>query len=83
MTQEQLDRGLRLVRYGGVVVTVTVLVVLFAFMFVIGNSNGISGMTLSAGLPYIIGFTVLAAVLSVVLYFAYRMYGTQRLQKAS
>lgn len=87
MTQEQLDRGLRLVRYGGVVITVTVFVVLLAFMVVVGNSigsatgAGVTGMSLSAGLPYIIGFTVLAAVLSVVLYFAYRMYATGRVQK--
>ena len=86
MTQDQFNRGLRLVRYGGVVITITVFVVLLAFMFIIGNTidaatgGGTTGMTLNATFPYIIGFTILAAVLSVVLYFGYRMYAARRLQ---
>ena len=86
MTQEQFNRGLRLVRYGGVVITITVFIVLLAFMLIIGNSidaatgGSTTGLTLSATFPYIIGFTVLAAVLSVVLYFGYRMYASRRMQ---
>jgi hypothetical protein len=40
-------------------------------------------MTLSAGLPYLIGFTVLAAVLSIVLYFGYRAYATRRVSSTA
>ena len=87
MTQEQVNRGLRLIRYGGVVITVTVFIVLLAFILIVGNTidaatgAGTTGMTLSAVLPYVIGFTILSAVLSVGLYFGYRMYATGRLQK--
>ncbi len=75
MTEQEVTRSLRLIRYGGVVVTITVAVVLVAFAVVVGNATtleGFSGMLLSQLLPYIIGFTVLAAVLSIILYFAYR-----------
>ena len=75
MTEAEVQRGLRLVRYGGIVITVTVFVILLAFAVVTGNAiPGASGATFNSLLPYIIGFTVLSAILSVVLYFAYRAY---------
>jgi carbon starvation protein CstA len=78
--QETIKRKLRLIRYGGVVVTVTVLVVLLAFAFMVGQQldqqTGFqtTGTIFSNLLIYIIGFTVFAAVLSIVVYFAYRAY---------
>jgi hypothetical protein len=89
MTQQDVNRGLRLVRYGGIVITVTVFVFLLGFLLVIGTQidaatgGGATGTTLSAGMPYLIGFTVLAAVLSVILYFAYRAYAMQRVGSTS
>ena len=87
MAEQDITRSLRLVRYGGIVITVTVFVVLLAFAFVIGNTidqqtgSAVTGATISSMLPYIIGFTVLAAVLSVALYFGYRAYLTNRATK--
>ena len=89
MTQQDVNRGLRLVRYGGIVITVTVFVFLLGFLLVIGTGidqatgSSATGITLSAGLPYLIGFTVLAAVLSVVLYFAYRAYAMRRVSSGA
>jgi carbon starvation protein CstA len=88
MTEQEVQRSLRLVRYGGVVITVTVFVTLLAFAIVtsgaIGGATGISitGSTLNSLLPYIIGLTIAAAVLSVVLFFAYRAYLMGRVQRA-
>jgi hypothetical protein len=74
MTEAEVQRGLRLIRYGGIVITITVFVVLLAFALVTGNALGATGDTFNSLLPYIAGFTVLAAILSVVLYFGYRAY---------
>ncbi len=81
MAEQDITHRLRLIRYGGIVVTVTVFIVLIAFAFVVGNqidSNvpgaAVTGSLFSSLLLYIIGFTLLAAILSVVLYFAYRAY---------
>lgn len=80
MTQAEVQRGLRLVRYGGVVITVTVFIALLAFALVAGNAFGASGLTLGSFLPYILIITVVAAILSVVLYFAYRAYLTGKMK---
>jgi len=78
--QDTIKRKLRLIRYGGVVVTVTVFVVLLAFAFMFGQQidqqTGLqtTGSFFNSLLVYIIGFTVFAAVLSVVVYFGYRAY---------
>jgi carbon starvation protein CstA len=78
--QETIKRKLRLIRYGGVVVTVTVFVVLVAFAFMFGQQIDqqtgaqTAGAFFSSLLIYIIGFTVFAAVLSIVVYFAYRAF---------
>jgi hypothetical protein len=74
MTEQEVQHSLRLVRYGGIVVTVIVLVVLIGFVAVAGGALGATGNVLSSMLGYIIGFTVFAAVLSVALYFGYRAY---------
>jgi hypothetical protein len=84
--QETIKRRLRLIRYGGVVITVTVFVVLLVFAFMVGqqfdlNTPGIGGATgasINALLVYIIGFTVFAAALSILVYFGYRAYLTRR-----
>ena len=78
--QETIKRKLRLIRYGGVVVTVTVFVVLLAFAIMLGQQidqqTGLqtTGSFFNSLLIYIIGFTVFAAVLSIVVYFAYRAF---------
>ncbi|HLY27376.1 MAG TPA: hypothetical protein VKQ72_13620 [Aggregatilineales bacterium] len=74
MSEDQVKRGLRLVRYGGIVVTITTFVVLLAFAVMIGSASSSTGLALSSFLGYIVLFTVVAAVLSVVVYFAYRAY---------
>jgi hypothetical protein len=86
MTEEKLKHSLRLFRYGGVVVTVVVFVVLLAFsVFANGlmkvttiGADGKStlataqlGDTLSAMLPYILVITLATAVLAIVFFFVY------------
>jgi hypothetical protein len=83
MTEADLQRGLKLIRYGGVVITVTVFIVLLAFSLVVGNAMGVSGDMLNSMLPYIIGFTILSVVLSVVVYFAYRTVQTNRMKAST
>jgi hypothetical protein len=88
MTETEVKRALNLVRYGGIVTTVIVFVALLAFSLVIGNAlsqvdPSATGLTFSALLPYTIGFTVLAAVLSIILFFAYRAYLMGRMTKTS
>ena len=90
MTEQEIKRALNLVRYGGVVVTVTVFVALLAFAIVAGRAIDANNPTGSAAtsaafgslLPYILILTVIAAVLSVILYFAYRAYLKGRAAKA-
>jgi hypothetical protein len=88
MADPEITHRLRLIRYGGVVVTVTVFVVLVMFAIMVGNQidrnvpgAAVTGGLLNSMLGYIIGFTVLAAILSVVLYFVYRAYLTGRSAK--
>jgi len=78
---EEKQKRLNLVRYGGVVITVVVFVVLLVFSLLpisapSTNSAGavtmVSVNLIGSTLPYIIGFTILAAVLSVAVYFGYR-----------
>ena len=89
MSEQELKRSLSLVRYGGVVVTVMVFVVLLVFGLVVGTGidkaipgAAVTGMTLSSLLPFIIGLTILAGVLSVALFFGYRAYLMGRISKA-
>ena len=82
MSEDQVKRGLRLVRYGGVVVTITTLIVLLAFTILIENATGSTGTAMSSFIGYIVGFTVLAAVLSIVVYFGYRAYLMSKMKKA-
>jgi hypothetical protein len=87
MTEQEMKRSLSLVRYGGVVITVTVFVALLAFAIVTSGAIGaqmgtsLTGATISSMLPYIIGLTVAAAVLSVLMYFGYRAYLMGRSQR--
>ena len=85
MTQQDVQRGLNLIRYSGVVITLTVFVTMLAVSIVIGQSidgatgvTNVTGWTFSALLPYTIGFTVMAAILSVIVYFGYRTYAMGR-----
>lgn len=88
LTEQEVKRSLRLVRYGGVVITVTVFVTLLAFAVVTGSAIGgatgtsLTGNTINSLLPYILGLTVMAAVLSIILFFAYRAYLMGRVQRA-
>ena len=90
MTAEEITHRLRLIRYGGIVVTVTVFVFLVAFAFVVGNQidinvpgASVTGPLFNSLLLYIIGFTILSAILSIVLYFAYRAYLQGRATKTT
>ena len=85
MTEAEVKRALNLVRYGGVVITITVFVALMAFALIVGNAidPALAGATFSALLPYTIGFTIMAAVLSIILYFGYRAYLMGRMTKTS
>jgi hypothetical protein len=89
MADQEITHRLRLVRYGGIVVTVTVFVFLLAFAVVVGTQidaqtgASVTGGLLNSMLGYIIGFTVLAAILSVILYFVYRAYLMGRTVKAA
>jgi hypothetical protein len=83
MTEDEVRRRLNLIRYGGVVITVTVFVALLAFAIVIGNAMNNPGIWINALLLYIIGFTIFAAVLSIVAWFAYRAVLMSRVTKAS
>jgi hypothetical protein len=74
MTEAELKRSLSLVRYGGIVITITVFIILLAFAMVTGGAFGASGAVVNSMLGYIIGFTVLAAILSAGLFFGYRAY---------
>ncbi len=79
MTEQEVKRGLGLVRYGGIVITVVVFVVLLGFALVTGNALGKD--VVGPMLIWIIGLTLLAAVLSIVVYFGYRQYLMSRLKK--
>jgi hypothetical protein len=81
MTQTEINRSLNLVRYGGVVVTVVVFIALLAFAIIMDSSTTLrlegataGGGFLNALLPFILIATVITAILSVVLYFAYRAF---------
>ncbi len=83
MSEQETKRGLRLVRYGGVVVTVAVLTSLVAFAMMTGNAiGGLTGEGFNLMLPYIVGLTVLAAAISVIFYFVYRAYLMSRAKTA-
>lgn len=71
MSDKDIQRGLNLVRYGGIVVTLMVFITLVAYFFAIDPTGG---QLLGQTWLYILGFTILAAILSVALYFGYRAY---------
>src|SRR5258708_38493424 len=83
MSEQEIKRGLRLVRYGGVVVTVAVLTSLVAFAMMTGNAiGGLMGEGFNLMLPYIVGLTALTAAISVIFYFVYRAYLMSRAKTA-
>jgi hypothetical protein len=85
MTEAEVKRALNLVRYGGVVITITVFVAMAAFALIVGNAidPSATGLSFNQLLPYTIGFTIMAAVLSIILYFGYRAYLMGRMTKTS
>ena len=82
MTAQDIKRRLNIIRYGGIALTVVVLGVSLAYVIVTNNylevlrvSGVYSGPSaFDSLLIYIIGFTVFAAVMSVIVYFGYRAY---------
>ena len=70
MTEEQVKRGLNMIRYTGILVTVLFLIATLAFGVLVNNQSG-TQIALSALLPYIIGGTIALAVLFIVVYFVY------------
>ena len=79
MTEQEIKRGLGLVRYGGIVITVVVFVILLGFALVTGSALGQD--VIGPMLIWIVGLTLLTAVLSIVVYFGYRQYLLGRAKK--
>lgn len=78
MSEKDYKRGLNMIRYGGIVVTLMVFVSLLGFSVIVGGALG-QNLLSSMGI-YIIGFTVGVAILSAVLYFVYRAYLQSKLK---
>ncbi len=85
MTEQDIKRSLNLVRYGGIVVTVVVFIALLGFSLLPVSMTGANGQVITGNaynngaVPYILGITVVTAILAVVLYFVYRAYLQGRL----
>ncbi len=82
MTEDQVKRGLNMIRYTGILVTILFFIAALVFTLVINNitsANGVSAT--SALLPYIIGLTIGIAVLFVVVYFIYGVVQRGRIKK--
>lgn len=82
MTEEKYKHSLRLFRYGAIVVTVVVFVVLLAFTFFVNSVFSADfGKTLNEMLQYIVIITVATAVLAIVFYFVYGAVLRGRIKK--
>jgi len=80
MTEEQVKRGLNMIRYTGILVTILFLIATLVFAVLLNSQSG-TQIALSALLPYIIGLTVGIAVLFVVAYFVYASVQRGRVKK--
>lgn len=81
MTEQEVKGRLNLVRFGGLVVTIMVLVILVVVVFLVGQTmTGSGARTLQDSLLLIILGTVIAGVVSAVFYFLYRAFLMQRLK---
>ena len=70
MSEQEVAGRLRLVRFGGILITAMVFGVLIAFSLVFNSS--VPDFPFGTMLLWTIGFTLFAAVVSVALYFGYR-----------
>ena len=78
MSEQEVAGRLRLVRFGGILITAMVFGTLLAFSLVF------SGLGVSFGqlLIYIVAFTAFAAIVSIALYYGYRAMLRGRMAKA-
>lgn len=82
MTEDQVKRGLNMIRYTGILVTILFLIAVIVFTLVINGMTSATGVsTTNALLPYIIGLTIGIAVLFVIVYFVYGAMQRGRLKK--
>ncbi|MHB8626712.1 MAG: hypothetical protein ACYDBJ_08250 [Aggregatilineales bacterium] len=82
MTEDQVKRGLNMIRYTGILVTVLFFIAAIVFTLVINNITSANGVSMTnALLPYIIGLTIGIAVLFVVVYFVYGAVQRGRIKK--
>ena len=73
MTEQEVKGRLNLVRFGGLVVTIMVLVILVVVVFLVGQTmTGSGARTVQDSLLTIILGAVIAGVVSAVFYFLYR-----------
>jgi hypothetical protein len=82
MTEDQVKRGLHMIRYTGILVTVLFFITVVVFTLVINNLISAAGVSATSTLlPYIIGLTIGIAVLFVVVYLAYGALQRGRITK--
>ena len=80
MTEEQVKRGLHMIRYTGILLVVLFLIATLAFAVLVNSQSG-TQIALNAMLPYIIGFTIGIVVLFIIVYFAYGAVQRGRIKK--
>jgi preprotein translocase subunit SecG len=82
MTEEQVKRGLNMIRFTGILVTILFFVAAIVLALVFNSLNaGTNVSPLSQLLPWIIGLTVAIAVLFIVVYFVYGAVQRGRVKK--
>jgi len=80
MSEDQYKRGLNLIRYVGILVTVLFFIAALAFAAILPSTGSTSSFT--SLLPYVVMVTVVIAGLSVILYFGYSRLQGGRVKKS-
>jgi len=82
MTEEQVKRGLNMIRFTGILVTILFFLAAIALALIFNNLNaGTNVSPLSQLLPWIIGITVGIAVLFIIVYVLYGAVQRGRVKK--
>lgn len=82
MTEDQVKRGLNMIRYTGILVTILFFIAAFVFVLVINNITSANGVgATSPLLPYVIGLTIGIAVLFAIVYVVYGAVQRGRVKK--
>jgi uncharacterized BrkB/YihY/UPF0761 family membrane protein len=82
MTEENVKRGLKMIRFTGILVTVLFFIAAIVLALVFNSLNaGTAVSPTSQLLPWIIGLTVGIAVLFIVVYFIYGVVQRGRVKK--